>query len=98
MTAPVFIGDEVSGAGYRLAGAEVHVPTKNDVTRVFRRALFESDFVILTAQCAAMLPSPLVEDAVHRADPLVLIVPDAVERREPPDYRTAVDQVLGIAS
>ncbi len=98
MTAPVFIGDEVSGAGYRLAGADVRVPAKDDVTRVFRRALSESDFVILTTATAALLPAALVDDAVHRAEPLVLIVPDVVQRLEPPDYSSAVARALGIAT
>lgn len=98
MTAPVFIGDEVTAAGYRLAGAEVRVATRDDVGRVFRRALGESDFVVLTTAAAGMLPTSLVDDAVHRANPLVLVVPDAVERHAPPDYGVTVAEALGIAS
>ena len=98
MAAPIFIGDEVSGAGYRLAGADVRVPAQDDVTGVFRQALRETDFVILTTASAAMLPPPLIDEAVHRAAPLILIVPDAVGQLVPPDYSITVARALGIAA
>ena len=97
MNAAVFLGDEVTGAGYRLAGADVRVPTGDDIDREFRRALQDSDFVILTTGCAAMLPRAAVDEALRRADPLVLIVPDAVERLEPPDFDKVVARTLGIS-
>lgn len=93
----MFIGDEVSAAGYRLAGADVRTPSGDEFVREFRRALSETDFVILTAAFAAMLPAGLVDEAVHRAEPLVLIVPDVVERLEPPDYSAVAAKALGIA-
>jgi vacuolar-type H+-ATPase subunit F/Vma7 len=98
VTVAVFIGDEVTAEGYRLAGLEARVPPRDDVIREFRKALAESEFVILTTATAAMLPSPLVDDAVHRGAPLVLVVPDVVRRFDPPDYSIAVAKALGIAS
>lgn len=97
MLAPVFIGDEVSAAGYRLAGADIRTPAKDELVREFRRALGETDFLILTAAHAALLPPTLIAEAVRRAEPLVLIVPDVVERLDPPDYGVAAARALGIA-
>jgi vacuolar-type H+-ATPase subunit F/Vma7 len=98
VNAAVFLGDAVTGAGYRLAGADVRVPTVDDIDREFRRALQDSDFVILTTGCAAMLPPAAINEAVRHADPLVLVVPDAVQRLEPPDFEKVVARTLGISS
>jgi len=97
MTAPIFLGDEVTGTGYRLAGADVRVPAADKVNLEFRQALADGDFVILAAGIAALLPANTVSQAVLRADPLVLIVPDAVDRLEPPDYGAVVTRALGIS-
>ena len=97
MPAIVFLGDEVTGAGYRLAGAVVRIPAADDVARLFRRALCDGDLVVLTSSCAAMLPATVIDAAIRHADPLVLIVPDVVDRLEPPDYNTVVARVLGIS-
>jgi len=96
LTAPVFIGDEVSAAAYRLAGASVRVTGKRNVARVFGKAVAESGLLIITADLAAALPENTLRDAVRKADPLVMVVPDAGNRTEPDDLDRRVDRVLGI--
>ena len=98
MRTAVFLGDEVTGTGYRLAGADVRVPASDRIDREFRQALEDGELVILTTECALMLPPETISEAVRRADPLVLIVPDAVQRLEPPDYNGVVTRALGIAT
>ena len=92
-----YIGDEATAAGYRLAGAEVRVPTVAEVADVFRRACeSETDLVLLSAEFAAALPREELAAAVLGDQPLVAIVPDAHGRHAPPDVARDVRLALGI--
>ncbi|HSJ98144.1 MAG TPA: V-type ATP synthase subunit F [Myxococcota bacterium] len=92
-----YIGDEATAAGYRLAGAEVRVPTTDDAVEVFRRVrAAETDLVLLSAEFAAALPPEELEAAVQGERPLVAIVPDAHGRHAPPDVARDVRLALGI--
>ena len=96
MPAPVFIGDEVTAAAYRLAGIATRVPGWNDVERVFHDALKSASLVLITTDLAAGLPEGELTSAVRRASPLVLVVPDSACRHLPADLDRQVDGVLGI--
>jgi len=96
VTAPVFIGDEVSAAAYRLAGMDARVSEPVDAPRAFARAIGEATLVIITANLAAALPGDTLEQAIRLAEPLVVVVPDAGSRQLPEDLDGAVDRVLGI--
>lgn len=92
-----YIGDEASAAGYRLAGAEVRVPTVEDAPEVFRRARgSDTDLILLSAEFAATLPPAELEAAVQGERPLVAIVPDVHGRHAPPDVARDVRLALGI--
>jgi len=92
-----YIGDEATAAGYRLAGAEVRVPTVAEVADVFRRACeSETDLVLLSAEFSAALPRDYLAAAVLGDRPLVAIVPDAHGRHAPPDVARDVRLALGI--
>jgi vacuolar-type H+-ATPase subunit F/Vma7 len=92
-----YIGDEATAAGYRLAGADVRVPTVADVAEVFRRACeSDTDLVLLSAEFAAALPRAELEAAVLGDRPLVAIVPDAHGRHASPDVARDVRLALGI--
>lgn len=97
MTALYFIGDEVTAAGFRLAGAESRVPAAGRVADAFMEALERADLVLITAERAAELDARELGRAVRSAAPFVLVVPDAVSRKGAPDLGDAVDRVLGIA-
>lgn len=96
MAAPVFIGDEVTAAGYRLAGARTLIPEPGAVPLAFEQALDDAELVIITAACSIELQPRRLDDAIRRADPLILVVPDAANRVTPPDLSVEVDRVLGI--
>lgn len=98
MTAPVFIGDEVTAAAYRLAGMDARVPNAGELPRVFERAVGEAPLLIITADHAALLPGDTLERAVRRADPPIVVVPDGGHRNLPVDLDSKVDRVLGIES
>jgi len=92
-----YIGDEATAAGYRLAGAEVRVPTAAEVGDVFRRACeSEADLILLSAQFADALPAAEFETALLGDRPLVAVVPDTHGRHATPDVAREVRLALGI--
>jgi vacuolar-type H+-ATPase subunit F/Vma7 len=92
-----YIGDEATGTGYRLAGAEVRVPSPAEVADTFRRAIeAEADLILLSADVAAALPRDELEAAVLGGHPLVAIVPDVHGRHPAPDVAREVRMALGI--
>lgn len=92
-----YIGDEATAAGYRLAGAEVRVPSEADTAETFRRACESAtDLVLLSAELAALLPREELEAALLGERPLVAIVPDVHGRRAAPDVARDVRLALGI--
>ncbi|MEA3278386.1 MAG: V-type ATP synthase subunit F [Pseudomonadota bacterium] len=97
MTLCAFIGDEVSAAGFRLAGVDVHVPRPEQAAGLFQRLRDEAELILLTAEAARWLP----EDGLRRARaanrPLVLVIPDVRGRAQPPDISAALRRQLGMA-
>lgn len=97
MAAPIFLGDEVSAAGFRLAGARVRVPAPGEEASLLEAARSEAELVLLSAECAARLPASLLRRALAATMPLVLVVPDLIGRAEPPDLEARLLAQLGIA-
>lgn len=97
MSACVFIGDEVTAAGFRLAGVAVHVPRPEQVRTLFNRLLAEAELVLITAEYAQRVPPNLLQAAQLRSRPPVLVMPDIRGRREPPDRGAALRRQLGMA-
>jgi vacuolar-type H+-ATPase subunit F/Vma7 len=92
-----YIGDEATAAGYRLAGAEVRVPSPAEAAETFRRAHErDTDLILLSAEVAALLPREELAAAVLGERPLVAIVPDVHGRHAPPDVARDVRLALGI--
>jgi vacuolar-type H+-ATPase subunit F/Vma7 len=96
MRLPIFIGDELTGAGFRLGGVRVLEAVPDTVESVFRRALDEAPLVIVTAEVAGDLPAQLVEEAVALATPPVAIVPAASGGPPLPDMEREVRAALGV--
>ena len=71
MPAPIFIGDELSAAGYRLAGVRVWSPDEEELLKVFRRAREEAELLLLNVEYARRLP-PAEIQAAQRADAAML--------------------------
>ena len=92
----MFIGDEVTAAGFRLAGARTLTPGPGAVLQAFAEALDDAEFVIITAAVAAEVPHERLDHAMRQADPLVLVVPDAANAVLPADLSDEIDRVLGI--
>ena len=96
MIAAVFIGDEVTAAGYRLAGARVVVSEPGQAADALAGALASAELVLLTAACAAGIPRRQLDRVMRDAHPPLIVVPDAAGLDEPEDLVAAVDRALDI--
>ncbi len=72
----VFLGDELSASGYRLAGVDARVPSPGDEADCFEKALKDARIVIVGARCARAIPAVALEAALALLSPLVIVVPD----------------------
>lgn len=97
MAACAFIGDEVSAAGFRLAGVDVHVPAVEQAADLFRRLMGESQLILITAEVAGWLPDDLVARTLRANRPLILVIPDIRGRVEPTDLSSLLRHLLGMA-
>ena len=97
MTLCAFIGDELTAAGFRLAGARVHSPPAGEIPDLFRRLRQECELLILTAEAAGGVPEALMQQTTSAGRPLLLVVPDARERRGPEDLAAMLRNKLGMS-
>lgn len=96
MSVGAFLGDEVSAAGFRLAGLTVHVPTPAETPDLFERLCGEVPLILLTAEVADWLPDALLQQRLQDEWPLVLVVADLRNRRQPADLTAALRRQLGL--
>lgn len=96
MKAPVYIGDAVSAAGYRLAGLRVHVPDSADIHTEIEQACHDASLVLLGADLAAQLPPAELDRLLSRLAPAVVVVPDVRGHAPLPDLVNRLRQQLGV--
>ncbi len=110
MATPWFIGDELTAAGFRLAGAKVMIvqdqregldDSKLDteaVKDIFARGLAEASLLTITTAVAAQLPAERIARAIRTAQPPLAVVPDARDSLPLPDLARRVRSALGVES
>lgn len=98
VTSVTFIGDELSAAGFRLAGARTLTPEKSETAKVLAGARQDCEMLLITAEYAREIPNRLLEQALANGKPLMLIVPDVLRQFQAPDLVRVVDRALGIES
>ncbi|MEO5332084.1 MAG: hypothetical protein H7839_08680 [Magnetococcus sp. YQC-5] len=97
MPAPVFIGDEVSAAGWRLAGMRIVVPEPGQEAEALLAVLSgATELVLLSSVCASALPPSLLERFLTSLTPLTLLVPDVQGRSTLPDLSAQVRARMGM--
>jgi vacuolar-type H+-ATPase subunit F/Vma7 len=96
MPVPVFIGDEVSAAGYRLAGLEVRVPHDDELRATLRQACDEAPLVLISAALAERLPAAERDACLAGIAPPVVVVPDLRAGTAVPDLATRLRAQLGM--
>ena len=96
MTAPIYLGDEVTATGYRLAGARVRTPRHGEEPAALAWARAQAPLVLLSATVAAGLGEPLLRSALSALAPLVLVVPDLHGEVALPDLAARLRGQLGL--
>ena len=96
MTAPVYLGDEVSAAGWRLAGALVRTPRPGEEAAALAWARSQAPLVLLSATVAAGIAEAALRSALSAPAPLVLIVPDLHGDVPLPDLAARLRGQLGL--
>jgi vacuolar-type H+-ATPase subunit F/Vma7 len=96
MAAPVYLGDEVSAAGYRLAGALVRTPAADEAADALAWACAQAPLVLVSAPVAAAVPEAALRAALAAPAPLVLIVPDLHGDVPWPDLAARLRAQLGL--
>ena len=100
MSATVYIGDEVSAAGYRLCGAETYVAGDHDVASLIERACESARLVLIGSSAVRCLDEREREVLMSRITPSVLIVPDVTavsdEGKAAPDIAALIHKQLGM--
>ena len=96
MSVPVFIGDEVSAQGYRLAGLATLVPDQGNLIAQIRRRCAQAPLVLIDAALTRQIPAAALDELLAGTSPPVLIAP-AVRGAAPlPDIATRVRRQLGV--
>ena len=93
----LYLGDEVTAAGFRLAGAETRVIDPAQAADALGEALeTDLDCVLLSGGLVAGVPRALLERAEEAVAPLFAVVPDVRGRDAPGDLARDVRNALGI--
>jgi len=100
MSGIVFIGDELTASGFRLAGAgiEVVTPKAGDISAAFERARQQADVVLVGADVARLLPDETLQAAIEMPHPVVAVIPDIRGHAAPPDTARRIKTALGIGT
>lgn len=96
MAAPYYIGDEVSAAAFRLAGARVLVPRDGEEAAALAVARTDASLVLVSAATAARIPAREIDAAQAALAPLTLVVPDLREEAALPDVAARLRGQLGM--
>lgn len=96
MPAPVFIGDEVTAAGYRLAGARIRVCDPSEAGEELTAALERSSLILVGAAHAAAVPTRQLQAALLAPSPPVIVVGSATGDATMPDVGAQARRDLGV--
>jgi hypothetical protein len=96
MPAPVYLGDEVSAAGYALAGARARTPEPGREAAALAEARAETSLVLVSASVAARIPESELRAACLALSPLTAVVPDLDPAVRVPDIAARLAAELGL--
>jgi vacuolar-type H+-ATPase subunit F/Vma7 len=96
MTLAYYLGDEVSAAGWRLAGARVRTPAADAAGPALAEACAEAPLVLLSSRLAAAIGERPLRTALAATSPLVLIVPAFDGDVPVPDLAARLHAQLGL--
>jgi len=94
--APVFIGDELSSAGFRLAGVHVRTPAADDLAPTLAWAKREASLIMISENYAAILPAAQLRDYLTQETPLFIVVPEIRHPVQTSRLSAAIRSQLGV--
>jgi vacuolar-type H+-ATPase subunit F/Vma7 len=92
----VYLGDAVSAAGYRLAGATVRTPAAGEAGQALAWALGRGALVLVSADVAGQIDEAELRRAQLALQPLLLVVPDLIGGAAAPDLAARLRAQLGM--
>ena len=96
MSVAEFIGDEVSAAGYRLCGVDVHIANETNALSLIRKSRERASLVLVGSGTAQYLHSAELDELLASVQPPVLVVPDVSDSHAIPDIASRVNKQLGL--
>lgn len=85
----IYLGDEASAAGFRLAGVDARAVTPGQEAAEFLQACSEASVLLLGERCAARLPTKTLNAALAATQPLLLVLDDR-------DLAEPIRRLLGV--
>ena len=98
MALAIYLGDEVSAAGYRLAGMIARVPGVGEEATALARARSEASLVVVSTTIAARIPTAELRSAQLALAPIVVLVPDVLGETPLPDIASRLRAELGMSA
>jgi vacuolar-type H+-ATPase subunit F/Vma7 len=93
----VYIGDEATATGFRLAGVDARVASAGDAAAMLRQAFAERpDCVLLDGTLVDYVPAVELEHALLALAPLFAVIADVRGRGAPANLARTVRNALGI--
>ena len=96
MAAVLYLGDEATAAGFRLAGVAPCVAPDDDVPGAFNRACRDASLVIVSASVAASLPDAVLARVRAASSHFVVVIPDLNGDTAVPDIAARIWTELGL--
>jgi vacuolar-type H+-ATPase subunit F/Vma7 len=96
MSVAEFIGDEVSAAGFRLCGIDVHITDGSDVMSLISQASERASLVLVSSSAVQDLNRVELDALLAGIEPTVLVVPDLRGLHDVPDIVPRIHQQLGM--
>jgi vacuolar-type H+-ATPase subunit F/Vma7 len=96
VVAPVFIGDEVTAAGFRLAGLRVRSPKEGDLQAVLEWANRSTSLIYITAEYAAALEDEQQHRLLAQLYPPVVVIQDIRSNTPVQDLAKQLRVQLGV--
>lgn len=92
----IYLGDELTAAGFRLAGAQILLPAAGEEAASLVQAQRDGQLILISSNVAARLPHAALVSALVALTPLTLIVPDLQERQPIPQRAQQLRRQMGM--
>ena len=96
MSVAEFVGDEVSAAGYRLCGIEVHIADSGNALSLIKKSCERASLVLVGSSMLQHIGSTELDELLVNIRPPVLVVPDVCGLQDMPDIASRINKQLGL--